>query len=458
MVHSIRRAARVLLLFGVVIVLIALMLAGCGRDAPAPAASEETPSAAPVAAIEASPTPVPEQPTPTAAPLPTTVEEVFARVEETLRGQDGIYYVVITAAQDAGEYSYDGTIERWVDARRNVMREEREGWSRVDDWGGRSTGLIADGTWYVREVNGEIWSGTAPTCYGASHAISAVLDCQVPLETFVEYGLFDGRAAVVLVAQGEGGGSDSNIVYTSRMYLDASTLLPIAHEMDGEIDYGEVADFIYRATYTHEFVASDSLADDFFDPAAIGYTPWAVMAPIDDATGDVTVYWLGLEFAPGGDLPELILDRVEFEEWDRLEYTLSLQYRGVEPDNWAFAIIHFRGHKVREASIMRTKRDYWQRLPCFAEEQITLAEGQATIFMAYSPGGFEESEEGVETPVAEVDCEEVEFNAFGAVAVLGETVWEIQAPILIDTLELSAYESHAGMEAVLRGLTRYEPR
>jgi inositol-phosphate transport system substrate-binding protein len=96
---------------------------------------------------------------------------------------------------------------------------------------------------------------------------------------------------------------------------------------------------------------------------------------------------------------------------------------------------------------MELRRDSWQRLPCFAEERITLAKGPATLFMGYRPDEFEDSERGREPPAVEVDCTDVELNDLEAVAVLVDGVWTIQAPYSIDRDQISPYNSREAMEA-----------
>ena len=66
-------------------------------------------------------------------------------------------------------------------------------------------------------------------------------------------------------------GSDETFDVTRRLYPDAATFLPIALHFGGNVDYGEVAAVRGRWTYENDFLPLDSLSDDFFDPASIGY-------------------------------------------------------------------------------------------------------------------------------------------------------------------------------------------
>jgi hypothetical protein len=453
--------------------LVSLVINGCSGDDPTVEAIGKTPappSAASPTSTRAEPTaagpstPVPVQPTATSAPMPTTVEEVYERVEETLRAQGGIFYVKLVIEQDAGEYSYDAVTERWVDVRHNVVREESEGWSRVDEnWGGNTTTLVVEGTMYTREYTAEISAGTASSCYGASHSVSALLGCPSPTETSqttVEHGSYGDTATIILLTHGESHGSDSNVVFTSRLYLDADSLLPLAHELDGEIDYGPTAKMTYRAIYTHEFLAPESLPDGFFEPGSIGYTGTHLTSQIENAADDIAVYWLGLEFDPGGEFPELVLDKVEVALWDDSNYGLSLQYRGVDdPYDWTLAVFYVWQRDVWDEEMASVQDARRQNLPCHSEQEIMLADGQAAILMGSWPEESEWSDEAVGPLATEVNCSGVDPDDFSAVASIADTVLEVQAPDLIigNGFVESPYNSREGIEAIVRGLTLYQP-
>ena len=75
-------------------------------------------------------------------------------------------------------------------------------------------------------------------------------------------------------------GTDETFDFTRRLYLDAETFLPIALHFDGTVDHGEVSTLRGQWTYENDFLPLDSLPDDFFDPASIGYFEPDAKAPL----------------------------------------------------------------------------------------------------------------------------------------------------------------------------------
>lgn len=73
---------------------------------------------------------------------------------------------------------------------------------------------------------------------------------------------------------------DETFDVTRRLYLDVETFLPIALQFDGTVDYGEESTLHGRWTYENDFLPLDSLPDDFFDPASIGYVEPDAKAPL----------------------------------------------------------------------------------------------------------------------------------------------------------------------------------
>lgn len=124
--------------------------------------------------------------------------------------------------------------------------------------------------------DGRSQSVEALTCHGSDSAVlSTLLGCAGYLEESAtrvggseRYG---GRQAIVIVTEGTSRGEDERLDFTDRLYVDARTWLPLAIETTGTFDYGPRASYKARDLFEHEFVAADSLAADFFEPASIGY-------------------------------------------------------------------------------------------------------------------------------------------------------------------------------------------
>lgn len=439
--------------FRLAIVLVTVVLAACGGERVTPAVPTSTRAVQPLPATEAA-TPSATLTSAVAAPSvsetlapPTTVEEVYARASATLRQQEGIYHATIAIVHDAGEKSYDATVDRWADVSRDVIREEST------DSLAQTTTLIVDGGRYTRYPDGTAPPVTAQVCHGAGEAVSAVLGCPgftETSETSVEQGEYDGRPAVILVTVGEWYGSDSTTTFTSRLYLEADSLLPIVKETEGEIDDGTVREFTTEAVYEHEFVEPESLPADFFDLVSIGYTPVDLEAPLDEVGDELAVYWLGLAFEPGTALPELVLGTAVAADADGASYELTLEYRlASEPFGPSVVTILEWQRAAWESGMGQSVADFWEQMPCHDKQEIGLPNGEATLYMGYED----------ELRAGEA-CEDVEFSRYGAIAVLGDTVLTIDAAGVSGPqgYQPSPYNTRAGMDAVLHGLVEHQPR
>lgn len=210
-----------------------------------------------------------------------TVEDVYARFAEVVNKPGSIYRVTIRLDYEGGPFgAVTLTTTSWIDVGRNLARD------KVDTTGilegetvpYASTSIIADG-WQYRHYEQPPGSARydkvqARTCHGANAAVSSGLGCPGWTEkstTTLEIGEYEGHGALILVTSGTRWGEDETTTFTERLYLNASTLLPIALEGEGDTDYGDIYHGSWLYTYQNDFVSADSLPDDFFDPASIGY-------------------------------------------------------------------------------------------------------------------------------------------------------------------------------------------
>jgi hypothetical protein len=124
--------------------------------------------------------------------------------------------------------------------------------------------------------------------------------------TVVEEALYEGEPVIVLFTQGELPSHDWTFAFENRLYIGASSYLPIAaeREMTGGGDDGDLdISVIYR--YDLEFVPRASLAADFFDPKSFGYFQHSPI-PLENIVPQVdgmVVYWLGEQFDAGREQP-----------------------------------------------------------------------------------------------------------------------------------------------------------
>lgn len=225
-----------------------------------------------------------------AAP-PDSLEELYRRVGTQI-GRPG--YVLQQTARtetDAGQYSHSATREQWIDPRGNAVRME---WTYSPKTGGESRKQLIITTGEVRvsrDPDGTLTDVDPKgfACYGASVSVSAVLGCPLPTEdssTRIETGAYEGRPVLVLIKAGTFSTSDTNEEFTERMYVDPESLLPIASEREGTLDYGEKVRERVVTTYEHRFVEATALPEDYFDPRSIGYDPRSGLKELDGLAPD----------------------------------------------------------------------------------------------------------------------------------------------------------------------------
>lgn len=213
-----------------------------------------------------------------------TVDQVYARFAEAINRPGSIYRVTVLIEISAEQSWVEATTTTWIDAGRDLAREKID--STVGTAHEASTSITANG-WeyrhYEQPPQDELYTkvGAPLTCHGVNAAVSSGLRCPgrtAESTTTLDTGEYEGRHAVILVTSGTNHGSDETITFTDRFYLDASTMLPIASE--GEGDTGEMH-FTELHTYQNDFVPADSLPEDFFDPASIGYVEPTPRMPME---------------------------------------------------------------------------------------------------------------------------------------------------------------------------------
>jgi hypothetical protein len=226
-----------------------------------------------------------------------TVAAIYRHVQQTISRPGMLYYATSHFTQQIhvigqrSQYSASGTMKLWVDARRNVMRQEQKYSIREGTQTGRgtTTTILTPRGGEVREdpakrvfkprVKDQPW-----TCPGATLAASAVLPCPgaglaKPSTTLVPHGQYAGRPAIVVVTVGIGEGGSGPVTETRRLYLDPPTFLPMALEIAGLGScqgcgsvIGSVTSMRVRwvYTYAHTFIPVRTVPAHIFDPATLG--------------------------------------------------------------------------------------------------------------------------------------------------------------------------------------------
>jgi hypothetical protein len=383
-----------------------------------------------------------------------SVEEIYRGLGQTLKRPGFIFHSSVTVEVSAVPYSHTGTIQRWVDAERDVAREDAS-FSPANGTPQQTATVLANGGYYHREPSGKVSVGEPRTCHGASAAISLVLGCPGPTEqwtTTVETGQIAGKPSLVLVTSGTTRGSDERITFTDRLNLDPNTYLPIALERDGTIDYGETTPERGKRVFTNEFVPADSVANDFFDPVSIGYVERDPAGQLRQTSWGIPVHWPGQHLDGTGELPPLILGPVEVPIYHGPGYKFNLNYRS-DNDLYGPPVVTIEEWSTADwkASVAgrRSKRPPRWETPCWEREELELPEGRATIYSGYTL-------ETLYTPppdgsFSEPNCPDQPHDQFVAQVERGPTFLFIQAPGGFGQTK-SPYDSQEAMEAIVRAL------
>jgi hypothetical protein len=375
------------------------------------------------------------------------VEELYARVAEAITRPGQVYHAVMEVEQEGGPFSYSGTVETWLDTKRDVARQQAE--FLIGEQAKRSRTIIAGGALYRSPTEDQSSSRVeAPRCYGGSASASSVLGCPGPTEEStkaVEAGEYGGKPVIVLVTIGTSSGADETFTFTSRLYLDPETFLPIASETEGTMDYGDVYPLRGESHFRTEFIAADSLPDDFFDPDSIGYVQRDPEEPLRTADPGITVYWLGREYEGSEGLPPLKLAGAYVPERRLPPYRLSLEYKLAE-DEFGTPALALQEWDAEEwdAFLAGSRGGNWWQNPCFEERELTLDGRRAVVYL------------GFETELWRTGgaCPTGPYDRFIAHAYVGSTVVQIEGSQVCDRdgCRNSPYDSVEGMEAIARAL------
>jgi DNA-binding CsgD family transcriptional regulator len=225
-------------------------------------------------------------------PSELSVEDVYQRADETLAQSGRIYHAKIETS-GVSLAPYEASVEQWVDPTLQVAREETASEYKAPGAPRYYEAAVIHRPDASFVKDNERASERRPRlCYGAGLAASLVLRCPTDnATTTVANGSYAGQDAILLITKGETAGTDST-PFTSRIYLDAKTFLPLAAIVEG--DQNQL--LASKSMYKTDWAQRDTLPADFFEPAAIGYVPPDAQAAIRNAS-DLQIYWLGPEFS-----------------------------------------------------------------------------------------------------------------------------------------------------------------
>lgn len=316
--------------------------------------------------------------------------------------------------------------------------------------------VLGDVAYIVRKGEEPGYGRQAFRCHGSESPLtSLLLGCRGPtersdtrLERDAEY---QGQPTPALLTEGSTSGSDETTVFTDILYLDSKTLLPVVSMTEETLNNYVDASITVNAYYEYEFVPLASLAESFFDPAAIGYVEPDPEENLRGADVGITIYWLGVEFSGGDGLPPLTLDSAfpsspppEFVPGPHsradIDYALAAERFGPP----VLGLQEYPRTEWDEFLAQSTGGNWWDDR-CLERIDMALGDRRALVF-----GGYKGRSPG---------CPEPTRTDWGAQVYIGDTVVLVSAPWRAEPgvePARSLYNSREGMEAIARALVPYE--
>ena len=178
--------------------------------------------------------------------------------------------------------------------------------------------------------------------------------------------------------------------------------------------------------------------------------------PLNGASPDLTVYWLGQQFAGTDDWPPLVLAKVHEPTGTGPGYRFLLDYaRADDPYGPPVVTLQLWPRRAWDAVMNQGKgRPRWEH-PCWRREDISLLEGQGTIFAGYTSTG---AALPAGPPPETGPCPDSPPDSFSAHAYLGQTVVFVNVSGASSPAGqvASPYNSRDGMETIVRALRARE--
>jgi len=376
------------------------------------------------------------------APLPTgaasSVNELYRRVESAISRPGFALHQTVTTKHRGLLGGGETTEEIWGDAAWGVLREETHS---KDRGGERRNRWIILGN--VRYSDGRGHRMDAFRCGGGSAVVSRVLACDWgidPKTLSLGVGVWEGRTVLVLTQHGSHAG-EWPVRFVENLYVSPETYLPIAKEMEGTVDIGAPLPIKTSSSteYRHEFVATDTLAANLFDPQSIGARAEPNLRRLNRAG---PVYWLGERYAGHDRLPPL---RLEWTKAARGHRGLVLSYGFTVGGNASKVEVEHRGLALGGAPGFFAD-------PCARQQSLDVPAGRATLYSIYV---WEHADPPTDT-MGNPGCSRPPTD-HAAIVQTDNSV--VVITIVSAGRGKNPYRAQAGMEALARDLTlRTKPR
>jgi hypothetical protein len=329
---------------------------------------------------------------------PSAASRLYDGMLGAMTRSGGIYHPTITSVTLQEPFTVSTTTELWIDVPNNRARASVRA-AFGDDNIKTSEWIIEGGRWYQTLEVGPPRLREALTCRESSSTVLAlVIGCRGFTEDAMVVALgeqdYRGVNALALVAIGTLQGASERTSFIDTLFVDATTMLPIALEGSGVLRPNDgassTATRIGQFTrFEHGFVDAASLPADFFSPATIGYVDTDPAAPLRNADPDFTYYWLGHDVT-AADLPPLTLEAAfvaESAARPLLRYRAILKYR-LAADEFGSTMLELQEWRTDEWDGL--VRDGflapWENDACVARIDVPMAGGgEAAIYAGYAP-------------------------------------------------------------------------
>jgi hypothetical protein len=315
-----------------------------------------------------------------AVPDDITLEQVYVRMLDAL--DNGIAHVTITSEAESKlfeDYALDNTdlvTEIWFDADKEAAKRIRKSETIARDF----KDLILSGTrWEGPDDDGGSRSVQALVCRGTDSALlSALSMCGNYIEesrTHVEtnVALNGEQGLVAIVTEGDAPDSDTHFFFTSRLYIDPASWLPMAAVMDGVRTLEKDYDVHVESRYEIDFL--DRVEDDFFLPVSVGYSTDAAFSRLRVPHPDDEPFWLGEVLSNGGQEARINASHYAGDSESPPGLGVAVVYSVA--DRPAFSVRSFRASGWAELLALPTESTWWAGLP---SEEVTV-EGRRVVII-----------------------------------------------------------------------------
>jgi hypothetical protein len=220
---------------------------------------------------------------------------------------------------------------------------------------------------------------------------------------------------------------DGIVEYDTRVYVDPDTFVLRGMTNEGTLEGHALPNERFAEDFELDFVPLSSLAQDFFDPASIGYVQ--PVSELDELEG--TPYWLGETLPESDGFAKLRFDDVWSPE------------RAVDPGSYIGIVYYQPDVALHEYAVERFGKDemrYWQEIDlilseCLAETVEIELEGAHAIIWGKAR---EENNDGTCGPATHYEAR-VFFE-------------ETMVTVITSENTGAEFDSLEGMEHVIRGL------